>query len=106
MDQETLKRRIHLALELLGETSDEVAATLRLLGIRGIPCMAGHCPLARYLSQVAPDPDRMFTVGDDSVMSWLVGYFHVTVVPTTRAMKAFMIRFDAGGLPDLRESAA
>jgi hypothetical protein len=106
MDQETLKRRIHLALELLGETVTDVIAALRFLGIRGIPCTAGHCPLARYLSQVGPDPDRMFTVSDESVMSWCIGYFNVVSVPTTKAMKAFMIRFDAGGMRDLREYAA
>lgn len=39
------------ALGWLGGTADEVAANLRLLGIKGRPGQATACPLAFYLRQ-------------------------------------------------------
>jgi hypothetical protein len=41
--------RMQADLEALGRTADEVAKNLENLGIKGLPRLARHCPLAKYL---------------------------------------------------------
>lgn len=81
-------------LAALGRTDDEVAATLRRLGITGRQFAVSHCPVANYLREHAgmahPNVSpRAVTTRNE----------HVTYVPAPVA--GFIRAFDLGYFPDL-----
>lgn len=80
------------ALYALGDTTDEIANSLREKGITGVPQSRGNCPLARYLKLVFPSLEwivgfraRGFCIGSSQVAVW---------AELPRSLLHFVRRFD------------
>jgi len=80
----------------LGNTCDEVAASLGRLGIKGIPGRSKDCALAVYLRR---ELDRPVTVGSSDVEIDARDFF--VVIPHSEPVRAFIRRFDVQKYPDL-----
>lgn len=90
---------VSFLLESLGDTPEDVAASLRKLGCRGYSHCPGTCPVARFLLSVGCT---------DIVVShiWLVATGPNGQVASHRmppAVGAFVLRFDDGWYPELVE---
>lgn len=84
---------VRRALEALGGTADEVAATLVRLGHRGMPCLSTSCPIADYLTDVLPA--RMLHVDEDDIeIAWRDRTS--TYARTPQAVRDFIDDFDRG----------
>lgn len=82
-------------LALLGDSADEIAASLEASGVRGYPSDATHCPLAVYLRR----HDLFADVTPKSVSFFTLGRF--APVPLPDAHREFVRRFDRGDYPCL-----
>ncbi len=95
------KEAIKTALEALGKTADEVAASLQAKGIKGVQQVCSACPLTQYLQSLR----YQVRVGVNIVWSCsaydapLTDDDEMTLTPAT---EAFRIRFDHGEYPFLR----
>lgn len=94
------------ALEELGRTATDVAASLSHKGIRGKKASMGACPLACYLQGLAPDQDVLVGNVRFCFDEEQEGYGAVRRAGTLpRACQMFVDRFDEGGYPELEEEA-
>lgn len=91
------RAKADLALELLGDTKEQIAETLRWLGCKGSSGVAEDCPLARYLSGAGVDSP---VVGDDEIR---MPYFdwHDSFIENPEHIRQFVVAFDKGVYPDL-----
>jgi hypothetical protein len=71
------------ALGALGNTPDDVAETLRVLGIKAWKCNYRCCPLARVINGYVWGIGFAYTYGEESF-------------ELTQACKDFLWRFDSG----------
>ena len=107
------KEAIKTALEALGKTADEVAASLQAKGIKGVQQVCSACPLAQYLQslwyQVRVGVNIVWSCSaygdeiadDDEIVDddEIADDDKMTLTPAT---EAFRIRFDHGEYPFLR----
>ena len=98
--------KVRRALAKLGQTPDQIAKSLKTLGIVGTICEPTTCPLAIYLGQVLPPRGNTgqgyWQVGGD----WIEGIDReslelVVELETSPALQVFIDRFDKGQYPDL-----
>ena len=100
-DQER-ERRLNAAkkaIEELGHTYKEVAATLERRHARGVPSHIRDCPLARHLSEVVGAPvwvtgSALGVGGRTDIASMLNLPFH---------LRQFVYLFDGGAFPQLKD---
>jgi hypothetical protein len=83
----------HQLLLTLGSTPEEIANTLRHLGIRGMRVSANHNPIALYLRQVGAKGDVTVTQTNVRASDYLF--------QTPDAVSHFLRLFDCGGMPEL-----
>lgn len=81
----------------LGETADEVAASLARRGITGVPGMSDACPLRNFGASLGLEID----VGNDEVLLW-PPRAPAVFVALPDACVAFVARLDGGAYPELR----
>lgn len=94
------EKQVGSLLNVLGNTADEVADSLRLRGIKGYKGDACQCPVANYLiAELGTYPGDLVTYDivsystpDDSGFSFR----------TPEPVFQFILRFDTGVYPDLR----
>jgi hypothetical protein len=88
------------ALAALGDTADEIAASLQAQGIKGAREDNRSCPVARYLEKVFPgwEPDVQ---GREVILAH--GH-EVGIEVDVEPIGAFVQAFDDEGYPDLDES--
>ena len=87
----------HLAA--LGSTQDEVAATLRAAGIKGLPGKACSCPVAEWVTWAG---FTQVEVGKESITGLYVFTAQEKVVLGHAGPVVDFVRaFDGGGYPDL-----
>jgi hypothetical protein len=86
-------------LAALGDTPDEIAASLRRLGIRGQRAVMCDCPLSRYATEALGEP-VMIGFGTASVFVELDDGTEL-VTELTEAQRQFVWRFDHRGYRDL-----
>lgn len=101
-ERDRLSAEIDNTLRELGNTSDAIAARLTELGITGIECDTGECPIAIYLKTRMPEGYRLV-----SVRSWLTS-IHIETerrvmisIVDLPAIIEFISRFDTGWYPNL-----
>jgi len=92
---------LRAALDALGSTTDEIAATLLRLGHRGVQMVACRCPIASYLTAVMDASEVEASPASVRVHHLDFPFPVRGMVPTPVA--AFMSRFDVGDYPDLIE---
>ena len=90
------KKNIATALARLGATSTNIAASLKILKIRGTTMMSGMCPLAQYLREMFDLSEHM-----DIYVNKINAHVGPLNVPLTDAQIAFVQRFDGGDFPAL-----
>lgn len=83
-------------LAALGGTADEVAASLRQLGVKGVPDDPDSCPLAQLMKLGVSTP-----IVSTRKIFW--GPAHECSMHITAPLLAFVIAFDRGAYPDLVE---
>lgn len=88
------------ALEVLGSTGNEVAATLRAAGVKGMRHRAGDCPVARYLQKAFDLPASLLAVADTHV-GLAAASADVLRVMLPAPVTMFVIAFDFGRHPEL-----
>lgn len=90
------KKKLRSALAVLGRTSTEIAKSLGRRRIKGEQQHRKNCPLAVYLKRCFPGQpvsvDGSATVGDKQIDHSL-----------TRGQLNFVIDFDGGSYPGLRQ---
>ena len=109
-----IKRKTRGLLAELGDTPDEVAATLRSTGVQGVPRDNRSCAVALYLSAlVGTEPRiRSVTVGHCSLMITLVAPGDARPagrlwVQLPKPVRTFVAAFDARQYPEVtRETTA
>jgi len=92
-------------LEALGSTEQEVAATLKAKGIRGLRDYSWGCPVANYLKSLGYQVEMVLDdhVCADIVDGCLFKRFNACTPP---AIKAFILAFDRRDYPELDWSLA
>ncbi len=100
-----LKKETMGVLGGLGQTSDEVAASLQVANVRGVPKDNRSCALAVYLTSImGSEPQiRSVTVGHCSLLVDLIGQDqrpagHL-LVQLPKAVRQFVAAFDAFRYP-------
>jgi hypothetical protein len=86
------------ALKDLGKTSDKVYQTLKSKGIKGVSCVAWHCPIAHYLESLT---GQKMSVGLRNC--GYSGNRGRTDVELPMPVQLFIRRFDDGLFPDMVE---
>ncbi len=87
-------------LAQLGNTSEEIAAKLRIVGIKGRRQEPKSCPLTHYLVQVDPR-FRNFRIGNITVYDGTLDY--EAGVDMETPVRQFVRDFDDGKYPYLEE---
>jgi hypothetical protein len=93
--------KVRYTLQLLGGTSDSIAATLKEKGIKGKRGSSCNCPIANYLRKqgfVGVSVSRWEI--DAAVGEWGVDALTVTT-HTSNPIHFFINRFDDGNYPEL-----
>ncbi len=93
----TTKRQIRKSLKSLGKNKDEVANTLKTLGIKGNTSQPYSCPIARYLNQA-------FQLTGYDHTAWATGTragFMGTEVKVPHAVGDFIHAFDEHQYPEV-----
>lgn len=98
MDVEFECERATKALAALGDTADEVARTLRALGVTGVPSRAQECVIARYLGAELSTVVRVDPV---DVSFWAVDSKGYSRIETPQVILGFIRRFDRHEYPEL-----
>lgn len=88
------KRKITKKLKELGTTSEEVAHSLKNLGVTGTPNLAWSCPIAHYLC--LKTEGRVWSVNSKS--SYCGKRY-----PNPPAVTQFILEFDDGKWRELRD---
>lgn len=88
---------VSLLLQSLGDTQNDVAASLRKLNCRGHRNSGGECPVARFL--IWAGCTDVFV--DHHIFSATAPNGQQVCCSTPRAAAAFVLRFDDGVYPDL-----
>lgn len=90
---EPTQLEIEDSLVKLGQSADDVAATLASLGLKGRTCQSLICPVAVYLHREFPN-SYVEVGGSHCVVDW-------TECELTRAVSDFVLHFDAGDYAEL-----
>lgn len=98
MDFEFERERLVKTLTALGNTADEVANTLKTLGVTGVPCVSRQCVVARHLEAELSMTAR---VGPVSVDVWLEESGDYLTVNTSPVICWFIRKFDRHEYPEL-----
>lgn len=93
---------VPVKLSLLGNTSKEVAASLRAEGVKGRQTEAGACPVAVFLKRKLPAYyfSVFSTVGVRQFDDWEDN------IPVPKPVFHFLLDFDSGVYPDLIEEGS
>jgi hypothetical protein len=92
------------ALTALGNTSNQVAATLQSKGIKGKCLTADACPIAMYINSILPNKTKCRVGGvvinfyDTSFID--SGRFSASI-GLTATIAEFISKFDTGSYPEL-----
>jgi hypothetical protein len=92
---------LETALDLLGDTPDQVAHTLRLAGGKGYPADSMDCPVARWINRMLGL--RAIVGGLETTAECVLAD---QLVPLPRAVADFARAFDHGAYSDLAEPDA
>lgn len=98
MSARPLREQVNATIAALGDSADQIAATLDAKGIRGRRGRACDCPVARYLLTSIPDLNGVY------VSSGSIGAYTKTVsveMYTRPGLVAFIVAFDDGAYPQL-----
>lgn len=95
--QRTVYRTLNL-LEMQGSRSRSYEAILTEMGIDGIPCVSGDCPLSNYLKRELGGPAVYISQTDICVVTNDGDVYHVEPTEFTRT---FVNQFDMGQMPAL-----
>lgn len=94
----TTKEDVLRQLASLGDTPEDVAEALTAKGIKGVPTVAGKCPVARYLEDLNGEP---FTVFFNANWELEKHTREDNRVEVPAAVFNFIGEFDSGIYPDL-----
>ena len=87
-------------MDLLGKNTDEVAATLRAQGVRGVPNAVRFLnPIVRYAQGRAGGNASGVLLDDTLTLTFPDG--RVQKEPIPQAVREFLDAFNRGGYPDL-----
>lgn len=91
-------KKVQKALEELGDTPEQVAASLRELGIKGVPLHAVYCPIAKFVAKTI----YRSSTAQYSHSTWcsIWGWY---AVPNPWAVSKFIEKFDTYQYPELIE---
>jgi hypothetical protein len=102
-----LRRSLEEHVQGFGTTAEGVADNLAALGVRGTPGDVTGCAIARYMQVVVgaePSVSEVMVSEHKLRVTRKWGRFPITV-SLPRAVTSFVREFDAGGYPQLVESA-
>jgi hypothetical protein len=86
----------------LGSTADEVADSLRLLAIRGVPnTVRSLNPVVRYAMSLITDDVVMLDVIRHGVLTVTHAGWRQDTIPLSPAVVEFLEKFNGGDYPDL-----
>lgn len=85
-------------LEILGNTAEQVAESLRTDGIKGACRSRKGCPLANYLKSLGHENPSVMGNPDSAFAGLGLEPYHCTLPP---ACFDFLYRFDRGEFPEL-----
>ncbi len=100
----TTIRALTTALVDLGSTVDQVADTLLLHGVTGVPRNGGGCPITCWVKRQVPEVAHLFRCVSDGPWLWIdADYLHGYLpdgarvrIPLPVAVVDFIDAFDAG----------
>lgn len=95
-----MSRKVQRMLHHLGQTADQVAASLNAMCIRGNPQDPNNCPVTNYLMQKAHVQRCWANKSTVIFMSRWLGTHMEVKLPT--AVKEFVDAFDHGKYPSLQ----
>lgn len=103
----TIPAQVAELLGSLGARTGSVAGDLDFLGVKGIPGQCRSCPIANLLLQEVPGLTAV-EVGAEEIHVWFRagGETHLDHVDVPSLTQAFVLAFDHGQYPGLREVAA
>lgn len=104
-NHDTVRAHAARLLAALGDTPEQIAATLHTGGHHGRPQSEDCCPVARYL-RAALDVDHLNVIGNIVVLAYeqdppRIGDY----VDVPDAVEEFIERFDNGDFPQLHATA-
>jgi hypothetical protein len=103
-ERRALRTNTTSLLDGLGNSAMEVAASLERHGVRGNRNRMDDCPVSRYLSAVIGGDGRIRSVrvtADCVELRTVVPWSAAVRVKVPRALRAFVLAFDAGVFPHL-----
>lgn len=103
MTKDELHDFMRAKLEALGKTSDDVAAALTVLGIKGVPISANKCPVRNYMMRALEDANAQKTTCSVSPFQVRASNGITAVTDLPEPVRAFVNLFDSGEYPFLKE---
>ena len=96
------------ALEALPDDPDKIAILFRTIGIKGVMCKPGGCPIAKYIKGIVPGflsvgpGDASFYPDGGNGLNY-AGERALLHVTTPESIREFIANFDQEKYPDLLE---